>query len=74
MELYDFSSVALDAGLQMKDTHTIIDPWPMRVPSSSLPTSKDKELFALLLASQHTGQERFVEWKLRVQETVDDGD
>ncbi|KAI3337490.1 hypothetical protein HD806DRAFT_543118 [Xylariaceae sp. AK1471] len=73
MELHEFANVALGAGLQMKATHTIIDAWPMKI-SGGTPTSKAKDDFAVLLSSDHTGQERFVEWKLRAEANVEDVD
>lgn len=71
MEVHRFADAALGAGLQMKPTHTIIDPWPMKF-SGGRATSKAKEEFALLLSSNHTGQERFVEWKLMTEVAVED--
>ncbi|KAI0849407.1 hypothetical protein F5Y00DRAFT_269392 [Daldinia vernicosa] len=58
--LHAFDSAALSSGLRMKDPHTIIERWPMRV-SQEL-TEQAKEYFALLLSSSHNGQERYVEW------------
>ncbi|KAK7755620.1 hypothetical protein SLS62_002229 [Diatrype stigma] len=71
MDLQEFADAALGAGVQMKSAHTIIDPWPMKV-SGGRPTSKAKEEFARLLSSGHTGQERFVEWKLITGGDVED--
>ncbi|KAI1653498.1 hypothetical protein F4813DRAFT_374473 [Daldinia decipiens] len=62
--IYAFNSAALRSGLRMKDTHTIIERWPMRI-SQEL-TEQAKEYFALLLSSDHNGQERYVEWSRAV--------
>ncbi|KAI1469074.1 uncharacterized protein F4812DRAFT_457619 [Daldinia caldariorum] len=63
MAINKFELVALQYGLQMKDTHTIINPWPMKIDDEDEPTEKAKEYFSQLLSSGHTGQERYVEWK-----------
>ncbi|KAI0111207.1 hypothetical protein GGR51DRAFT_569241 [Nemania sp. FL0031] len=63
MDGHDFKHSASAVGLQMKSSHTIVDPWPWRI-SGGRPTPKAREEFALLLSSAQTGQERFVEWKL----------
>ncbi|KAI0838466.1 hypothetical protein F5Y06DRAFT_303779 [Hypoxylon sp. FL0890] len=62
MGMRRFEELGLIADLQMKYPHTIIDPWPMKLPDRR-PTKEDQEYFAMLLASGHTGQERYVEWK-----------
>ncbi|KAI0531843.1 hypothetical protein GGR58DRAFT_518185 [Xylaria digitata] len=64
MNAYDFAHAALSAGVKMKDKHTIILPWPLRVNGSPHPTQKDKEDFKLLLGTAHVGHERYVEWKV----------
>ncbi|KAI0479855.1 hypothetical protein F4859DRAFT_451626 [Xylaria cf. heliscus] len=71
METHDFKSLALDTGLQMKSTPTIIDAWPWRM-SGGRPTPTARKDFAVLLASAHTGQERFVEWKVTAGVIVED--
>ena len=45
------------AGLTMKSKNTIVRPWPMRIRKNA--TQRE---FDLLLASGHTGSERYVEW------------
>ncbi|KAI2768200.1 hypothetical protein F4815DRAFT_498186 [Daldinia loculata] len=65
--LHAFHCAALRSGLRMKDTHTIIERWPMRI-SQEL-TEQAKEYFALLLSSSHNGQERYVEWSRIVGRT-----
>ncbi|KAI0406420.1 hypothetical protein F4802DRAFT_95860 [Xylaria palmicola] len=63
MEVLQLQRKAFRDGLRMKPVHTIIDMWPWRMPQGQ-PTQETKRDFALLLSSTHTGQERFVEWKL----------
>lgn len=48
----------LTMGLQMKSRNTIIEPWPMRIKRSATQNE-----FDLLLASGHTGSERYVKWE-----------
>ncbi|KAI0185492.1 hypothetical protein EV127DRAFT_348191 [Xylaria flabelliformis] len=59
-----FAHAALFAGVKMKERHTIIPPWPLRVKGDLNPTQKDKEDFKLLLGTAHVGHERYVEWKV----------
>ncbi|KAI1122573.1 hypothetical protein F5Y10DRAFT_287042 [Nemania abortiva] len=66
-----FERSGLGIGLRMKSAHTIVDPWPWRMPDGR-PTQETREEFALLLSSSHTGQERFVEWKLKAEPPVED--
>ncbi|KAI1097627.1 hypothetical protein F4804DRAFT_159157 [Jackrogersella minutella] len=71
MFVLGFANAAKVAGLHMKDKHTIIDPWPMRVSRGRL-TKKDQEYFALLLASCHTGQARYVEWRQVTEDDIEE--
>ncbi|KAI1736358.1 hypothetical protein F4680DRAFT_461244 [Xylaria scruposa] len=64
MQEYNFAHAAISAGVKLKEKHTIIPPWPLRVKGGSNPTQKDKEDFKLLLGSAHIGHERYVEWKV----------
>ncbi|KAI0515446.1 hypothetical protein F5B22DRAFT_636473 [Xylaria bambusicola] len=68
MDKHGFAGAASSAELMMKEKHTIIPPWPLRVNGGSLPTRNDKKDFKLLLGTGHTGQERYVEWKVRAVE------
>lgn len=45
-------------GLKMKSKNTIVQPWPMRIKENA-----SQREFDILLASSHTGSERYVEWK-----------
>ncbi|KAI1407308.1 hypothetical protein F5Y13DRAFT_183489 [Hypoxylon sp. FL1857] len=71
MKLRRFKEFGSNAGVQMKNKHTIIDPWPLKIPNGR-PTKEARDYFALLLASGHTGQERYVEWKLKDDTEVED--
>ncbi|KAK6392117.1 hypothetical protein LTR65_003889 [Meristemomyces frigidus] len=62
MELENFRAVEQYLGLRMKDPHTIIDKWPMRLRLQQGQAGAQEE-FDLLLSSSHTGNERYVEWK-----------
>ncbi|KAI0108740.1 hypothetical protein F4776DRAFT_643594 [Hypoxylon sp. NC0597] len=73
MNLRRFTDIGSNAGLQMKDNHTIIDPWPLKLPGGRA-TKEIQEYFALLLASGHTGQERYVEWKRGIASVTDETD
>lgn len=70
MELEEFANAAASAGVQMKERHTIIQPWPLRVNGGLHPTTKDKEDFKLLLGTAHVGHERYVEWKVDPMRTA----
>ncbi|KAF2967727.1 hypothetical protein GQX73_g5860 [Xylaria multiplex] len=64
MDRYDFAHAASSAGLKMKEEHTIIPAWPLRVNDSLHPAQKDREDFKLLLGTAHIGHERYMEWKV----------
>ena len=49
-------------GLTMKRPHTIVEEWPMRLKLRPEQVGA-KEEFEILLASSHSGAERYVEWK-----------
>jgi hypothetical protein len=73
MNVHDFAGAALRTRLEMKADNTIIDAWPMKV-SGSTPTSKTRHDFAVLLSSDHTGQERYAEWQLKAEANIEDVD
>ena len=57
-----FSNVERSSAVKMKEPHTIIEKWPMRLKLQ--PGQKGaKEEFELLLSSGHVGTERYVEWQ-----------
>jgi len=49
-------SISKAAGLNMKATNTIVDPWTLRIKANST-----QQEFDLLLASGHSSSERYVE-------------
>lgn len=53
-----FEEIAKDAGLVMKTKNGISDPWPMRLGKDASQAEYD-----LLVATDLTGSERYVEWK-----------
>ncbi|KAL7628839.1 hypothetical protein AAE478_000354 [Parahypoxylon ruwenzoriense] len=55
-DLHELSSIA------PKEKHTIIDPWPMRLKKKPHQRGA-KEEFTILLSSNHSGCERYMEWK-----------
>lgn len=62
MKKNKFKDIEQHFGVVAKEGHTIIDKWPLRL--KKRPTEEGaKEEFRLLLASAHTGAERYVEWK-----------
>lgn len=62
MQKHKFKDIEQLFGVVIKDPHTIIDKWPLRL--KKRPAEKGaKEEFMLLLASAHTGTERYVEWR-----------
>lgn len=71
MKLHDFTGAGIEAGVQMKADHTIVDPWPMRFNATESNPAAQKE-FERLLASAHTGQERYVEWEVIREVLVED--
>ncbi|GAW26834.1 putative MYND finger family protein [Rosellinia necatrix] len=70
MRLHEVTDLAASTGLTMKVNHTIVDAWPMRFPRGR-PGQEAKDDFAHLLASNHTGHERYLEWGL-ADNRVDD--
>ena len=49
-------------GLTTERAHTIAEEWPMRLKLQPKQVGA-KEDFEILLASSHSGAERYVEWK-----------
>ena len=62
MKFLRFSDIEQSLNMAMKQTHTVIEKWPLRLKlqpnqNGALEEMKD------LLASAYTGCERYVEWK-----------
>lgn len=53
-----FLETTKDAKLEIKKENTIIAPWPLRLGENAT-----AEEFNILCSSNHTGAERYVEWK-----------
>ena len=67
MKWNNFNQIEKFGRLEMKKKHTIIEKWPMKLKLQ--PGQKGaKEEFELLLSSAHTGQERYVEWRVKQQQ------
>ena len=62
MKTADFSSVRLCCGLEMKERHTLVERWPLKLKAKAGDPDAQKE-FDLLQASMHSGGERYVEWR-----------
>lgn len=62
MERLEFKKIEQYFNVRMKDPHTIIEKWPMRLKLRPGQAGAQEE-FDLLLSSAHTGIERYVEWK-----------
>ncbi|KAI2631779.1 hypothetical protein GGS21DRAFT_491683 [Xylaria nigripes] len=70
MLMNGFPQLADSVGLEMKAAHTIVEAWPTKIFVGAGPaTPQAKEEFSRSLSSYHTGQERFVEWKCKVEGT-----
>ncbi|KAK5168393.1 uncharacterized protein LTR77_006963 [Saxophila tyrrhenica] len=62
MELLDFEEIEEQCGVAMKEPHTIIEKWPLRIKLRPGQTGA-KEEFERLLASGQMGMQRYVEWQ-----------
>lgn len=62
MKRFRFAEFPQHLGMKMKEHHTIIDKWPMRLKlRPGQPGAKEE--FGLLFSTGHEGTERYVEWK-----------
>jgi hypothetical protein len=62
MALQKFDTISKAAGVIMKKTNTVIEPWRTALKLQSTRKGAQEE-FKLLLASHFTDLERYVEWK-----------
>jgi hypothetical protein len=62
MQHFEFAERSRAMGLMIKEENTIIEKWPLRL-KLSLPQPGAQEEFDILQASDHSGSERYVEWK-----------
>ncbi|KAI5866987.1 hypothetical protein GGS23DRAFT_299667 [Durotheca rogersii] len=65
MKTSNFDSICQLSGMSFKKKHTIIDPWPLRLKKKHYQKGA-KEDFFNLLASTHSGCERYMEWTFNV--------
>lgn len=65
MQTHRFATIEQLWGLQMKERHSIVAKWPMKLKARPSDPMAQKE-FDLLQASMHTGSERYVEWRRTV--------
>jgi hypothetical protein len=65
MKNADFDSLGLHCGLELKDPHTIVEKWPLRLRANPGDPDAQNE-FNMLQASMHSGCERYVEWRQRL--------
>jgi hypothetical protein len=61
MEFQKFKTAASEAGLMMKKKSTVVEPWPLRLALKQEDVGAQEE-FDLLLSSNSSGVERYVEW------------
>ena len=62
MKLERFRDIEIVYGVKMKEPHSIIEKWPLRLKLQPGQTGA-KEEFELLFSSGHVGTERYVEWR-----------
>lgn len=62
MNTHEFKGIERYVGVVMKERHTIIDKWPMRLKKTA-DEEGGMEEFRALLASGGSGTERYMEWK-----------
>ena len=62
MQKFRFVKSTAEFNMQMKEPHTIIEKWPMKLKLKPGQESAQEE-FKLRLASVNHGDERYVEWR-----------
>ena len=62
MAATNFHTVQQFCGMGVKAQHTIVDKWPLRLKLKPDKTGAQEE-FERLRSSDHSGTERYVEWK-----------
>ena len=60
--LVDCSTSLVPGGMAIKEKHTIVDKWPMRLKLKSGQPGAQEE-FDIAQSSEHSGSERYMEWK-----------
>ncbi|KAI9810023.1 MAG: hypothetical protein M1827_006721 [Pycnora praestabilis] len=61
MDEIDFNSCGNVAGMEPREKQTIVEPWPLRL-DPKVDNSEAQLKFEFLMASGHTGCERYIEW------------
>lgn len=61
-ELHEAIAVVTKGGIVMKKDNTLVEKWPLRLKLSPEHPDAQNE-WDVLQASNHTGSERYVEWK-----------
>lgn len=61
MKIQGFEDAARDASMIMKEKNTIVGAWPLRFKVHPIDGDAQEE-FNLLLSSNSSGVERYVEW------------
>ncbi|KAI1209960.1 uncharacterized protein F4807DRAFT_425047 [Annulohypoxylon truncatum] len=65
MKLHHFDELCEVSGMEFKEQPTIIEAWPLKV-KKGLHQRGAKEEFTTLLSSGHSGCERYMEWRYKV--------
>lgn len=66
MVFHKFDEISTDLGVAVKEVNTVTDQWPMKLKHQPGETGAQEE-FDVLLGSNFSGLEHYVEWK-RVEE------
>jgi hypothetical protein len=62
MKVFRFDQICADLEIEMKDNNTVVEPWPTK-PTLNPGEKGSQEEFNILLGSNYTCVERFVEWR-----------
>ncbi|CZR50286.1 uncharacterized protein PAC_00158 [Phialocephala subalpina] len=62
MKFCNFEQLSVDLGVEMKATHTVIEKWPTQLKLKPGEQGAEEE-FRLMLGSNFSGVERYVEWR-----------
>ncbi|KAK5659386.1 hypothetical protein OQA88_1479 [Cercophora sp. LCS_1] len=71
LDHFRLDELSTNAGVEIKEQHTVVEPWPLRFECTA-PTPEKKKEFCELLASHHTGVERYVEWQVKRDVVAED--
>jgi hypothetical protein len=65
----NFESVAPQSGAAEKENNTVVEKWPLKL-KRQLGQEGAQEEFSVMLGSNGTGVERYMEWTRVVPETI----